>query len=308
MIKKKYHQSIVSLILCTIIQYGCGQEDFRFEKYSEIPLTAIFSDSICEEFLKQESNYLGKYSPLSFALNHGEILIPNRVNNNIGIFEKSDITKGVKKTIEIEFAPALIELFDSNKLAYSSYEVDSIFIGERSIYSSTPLFKTYGQEILSFSHGKIISTDRSFITVNYNNIYTDWDFHMISNQRLSVLEVDHENFFACFLILYHDGSEFDRIEIPEASTYNTYKILGEIRGSLILFLSDKKDIEIIEVDTQSLTITNRVKYSNPFSSSPLFLGEYSTIWPDQFICKIFNSSIYVMGTTRKSIQLFEAKW
>lgn len=284
--------------------------DKKFALTCKIDLDEFYEKGIAKQFLTLSSNELGLYCPISFEVGENHLYIPSRVKNEIKRFEYNNGKYKYKGTITTNYIPSFIEKMLDKTWYYSVFNKHTIFqLNSKEAIINKPIdvyFKNCGENIIYSSEFYFYNTNKPNDSIFYENIHSDWDYFMTSDNELLVLNYGHQNKNGVFLERLNSSHKEKPITIDSATHYNTFKILGFCNSKIVLLLGNESKIELIFCDKNSLKILQRLPTENPFKDE-LMMGDYSDFWPNQFVCKMKHGTIYLLGTSRKSILIYSLK-
>lgn len=306
----KYTLNLFCMLSLILLFDGCTNKISLSKEFileGKISISDFYSNEIAESFSKLTSNELGSYCPLSFDIKDNSFFIPSKVQSEIKEFNKVNNKLFPIKVIKTKNKPDFIELMKDDSWYYSSYVKHSIFKLDKTeilLSSSADIYFKNCTENIVYSSGFYFFNNRHVVdSIYYENIYDDWDYFLLPTKQFLVLSLSHENNIGCTLEIVNASLTKKILRIDNAEKYNTFKILGVYKDNIVLLLANEETIEIIFCDLNSLTILQRIKRSNPFNIE-LMMGDYSNFWPNQFICKMKQNKIYLLGTSREELSFF----
>lgn len=281
-----------------------SQNNTQFVMVAKISNDSFFNKEIASKFMRRTSNEMGKYCPLSFDFYHEYIYIPSRNTKEIKAYTHKKAKINYQHSVKTENTPDFISINNEQELYYSSISNHKIYLKKK---LETSLFKTKLNPYFKNSNGNLIYCARFWFfnsknsdSIYYSNINIDWDYFYTDTEGYSFLYVNHDENNK----IYIENPKKDvKIKIDSRTHYDTYKIAGVYNNNIILILSNAQEIELIYCDTKTLKIVKKIKLNTPFHSE-LMMGDASIYWPNQYIYKLRNNKLYLLGTTRRNIEVY----
>lgn len=279
----------------------------EFNLIGRLQLDEIYPRSIVKEFNNKSSNELGQYCAISMFIENEFLYLPNPITKEILTIDFQSFL--VKKSLPLEYTPAFITKLNDQNWIYSSFDLDGIIVLQelnKQIKNSNTYFKECHGTIMYLNKGAFKGFPSLSWNYRYSNPYIDWDFYLLENDSLAILYIDHEGNSDCVLELVSNKGNSKIYTIDKTSRYDTFKCLGTINNDLVLCLSNSDSLEIHLFNLTENQVIRKIILPNPFSSIELVMGDYSAFWPNQTLVYLFGKNIYVLGTSRKEIILYEA--
>lgn len=291
--------------ICVFLYLGCKvnpqKESEECSVVGQISLESFYNKHVSKQFELEEPNSLHDYIILSFDLLGSSLYIPNSLKGGISIYDVSNKKIVLKDNVRTKNKVDFVAV-NEHTMTYANCRKNSIYTirenKEIPVMSEVSCNYKTNQDKIIYTSKFWFYTSAGNDSFYYQNIYTDWDYWY--NDKLGYLffSLDHQGDKGAYIknsnkIIYIDSS----------SNYDTYKILGTNKQNIVLFMGNDKDLEILTLESSSLEIINRKKVKNPFKSE-LIMGDAALYWPNQFIAVLKQEKIYLLGTTRKCIEVF----